>query len=132
LGDYFEVPKLKWSVKIDGTGLLSSDATLSKGNAVLASPDGLLVYVTMDNGSLQVLSAGNGDTHFKYKPSPIRPGWTVECKSGVYFGRMRNGDHYAVFAVIDVPPNITVDDYSSYVLIHYICVQFLFIVTDVH
>ena len=118
LGEYFERPKLKWSIKLDGTGLLDSDAKLSKGNAVLVSPDGLSVYVTTDNGGLQVLSAGNGGNRFMYQPPPLAEGFTVKCNSGVYFGQKGNGEQYAVYAIIDVPPDTTVEDYSSYVYHH--------------
>jgi len=95
---------------------MEKEATLSHGNGVLASPDGLLVYVTMSNGALQVLSAFDGGNYSRFKPSPIAEGWSVTCNSGVYFGQKRNGERYAIWAVIDVPPDLDAEDYSSRII----------------
>ena len=101
------------ATKLEGTGLAYSDAKLARGNAVTASPDGALVYVTMDNGSLTTLTAHDGATRFSYTPESIADGWSTSCESGVYFGELRNGEQYAVWAVVDVPPNSQQEDVSS-------------------
>lgn len=111
--DYYDMPKLKWATTLYGTGSFGVDAQLGKGNAVVSSPDGVLVYVTLDNGNLHTLSAHDGKPLWSYTPQPLSTGWSVTCSSGVYFGEMRNGDQYAVYAVIDVPPEDDEQDVSS-------------------
>jgi outer membrane protein assembly factor BamB len=113
LVNYYDKPELKWTTQVEGTGPNTLDPKLSKGNGVLASPDGLLVYVTTDNGSLQALAASNGTPKFYFVPDAIESGWTVSCNSGVYFGKTRDGQQYAVWAVIDIPPDTSIQDYSS-------------------
>jgi hypothetical protein len=111
--DYYDSPKLKWSTKLEGTGLFGPEAKITNGNAVISSPDGSLVYVTLDNGGIHVLSAHDGAPRWSYGPEPLASGWTVSCNSGVYFGKMENGDQYAVYAVVDVPPDDEGLDFSS-------------------
>jgi hypothetical protein len=111
--NYYDLPELKWSTKLEGTGFSGSDAKLSAGNAVTSSPDGVLVYVTTNKGGLHVLAAHDGSDRWSYTPEPIAPGWEVACNSGVYFGNTSNGEQYAVWAVIDVPPYPDEVDHSS-------------------
>ncbi|KAL3919799.1 MAG: hypothetical protein SGILL_003572 [Bacillariaceae sp.] len=111
--NYYDKPKLKWTTKLDSTGVMFSDTKLATGNTVQSSPDGVLVYVTMDNGSLVTLAAHDGSQRWVYTPEPISSGWTVMCDSGVYFGTMRNGEQYAVYAIVDVPPSGELEDFSS-------------------
>jgi hypothetical protein len=111
---YYDFPKLKWSTTLEGTGFFGDkEANIATGNAVLSSPDGVLVYVTLDNGALRVLSAHDGTTRWSYTPERLASGWSVTCNSGVYFGEMENGQQYVVYAVIDVPPDTGREDYSS-------------------
>jgi hypothetical protein len=111
---YYDFPKLKWSNTLEGTGFLGDDeAKLVTGNAVLCSPDGTLIYVTLDNGALRVLSASDGTTRWSHTPEPLASGWSVTCNSGVYFGEMNDGQQYVVYAVVDVPPDTGREDYSS-------------------
>ncbi|KAG7361838.1 PQQ-like domain containing protein [Nitzschia inconspicua] len=111
--EYYDIPKLKWAHKLEGTGLFRPEGKLAKGNSVRSSPDGLLVYVTKDNGGLSVISAHDGNSRWSYTPEPLSTGWSVACHSGVYFGKFGNGDQYLVFAVIDIPPQNDTQDYSS-------------------
>ncbi|KAG7355460.1 PQQ-like domain containing protein [Nitzschia inconspicua] len=111
--EYYDMPKLKWAHKLEGTGLFRPEGKLAKGNSVRSSPDGLLVYVTKDNGGLSVISAHDGNPRWSYTPEPLSTGWSVACHSGVYFGKFGNGDQYLVFAVIDIPPRNDTQDYSS-------------------
>jgi hypothetical protein len=111
---YYDFPKLKWSTTLEGTGFFGAEeAKLATGNAVLSSPDGAFVYVTLDNGALRVLSAHDGRTRWTHTPELLASGWSVTCNSGVYFGEMKNGQQYVVYAVVDVPPDTGKEDYSS-------------------
>jgi hypothetical protein len=111
---YYDIPKLKWSTTLEGTGFFGEEeAKLATGNAVLSSPDGALVYVTLDNGAVRVLSAHDGSSRWSHTPEPLASGWSITCNSGVYFGEMQNGQKYVVYAVVDVPPDTGKEDYSS-------------------
>ena len=81
------------------------------------SPDNLLVYVTLDDGRLEVLSAFDGARRWGYKPQSIdaAAGWTVRCQSGVYFGKLPTG-MYAIYAVIDVAPSGSLMDDQSRII----------------
>jgi hypothetical protein len=100
--NYFDEPLQKWTAQIDGTGS-TFGSQISKGNAVTVSPDGASIYVTLNDGRLEVLSANDGSRRWGYEPTPLDGGWTVSCKSGVSFGEKADGK-YAVYAIIDVPP----------------------------
>ena len=73
------------------------------------SPDGSSVYITLEDGRLEVLAASDGSHRFSYTPSPVADGWEVVCKSGVSFGEMPSVGKYVVYAIIDIPPTSDVD-----------------------
>jgi hypothetical protein len=108
---YFDEPLQKWTAQLDGTGS-TFDSQISKGNAVTVSPDGASIYVTLHDGRLEVLSANDGSRRFGYVPTPLDGGWGVSCKSGVSFGEKASGK-YAVYAIIDVPPAGSGEDFRS-------------------
>jgi hypothetical protein len=108
--EYSKDPKQKWTVQLPGTGS-AFDSKIGEGNAVTVSPDGSSVYVTLDDGRLEVLVASDGSNRWGYKPSPVADGWGVACRSGVSFGEMPSLK-YAVYAIIDIPP-VSDMDYQS-------------------
>jgi hypothetical protein len=109
--EYLDSPELKWSVQLFNTGA-STGAGIGPGNAVTVSPDGSLVYVTLDNGRIDVLSSSSGEARASYIPPSLAPGWTTSCKSGVTFSEL-SGVKYAIYAIIDVPPLGTSEDVQS-------------------
>jgi hypothetical protein len=109
--EYLDSPELKWSIQLFNTGA-STGAAIGPGNGVTVSPDGSLVYVTLDNGRLDVLSSSSGTSRYSYSPPSLAPGWVTSCKSGVTFSEL-SGVKYAIYAIIDVPPIGVSEDVQS-------------------
>ena len=101
---YHDTAREKWATALPrGTGLYTGNVL--KGNNVALSPDGLLLYVTRDNGRLDVLNPSDGTLRWSYEPSAVAPNYyPVHCTSGVYFGSHRTMGDFAVYTIIDEPP----------------------------
>ena len=99
----FSSPAEKWSVTLEaGTGLYTGK--VGEGNAVTISPDGMLLYITRDNGRLDVLKPSDGTVRWSYQPVPVGPRFNpVHCTSGVYFGNMNGIGDFVVYTIIDEP-----------------------------
>jgi hypothetical protein len=108
---YFDRPKVNWSVQLEDTGdeFMSK---IGKGNSVTGSPENTLVYVTLDDGRLEVLASFDGVRRWGYKPAPIENGWEIQCRSGVYFGNLPSVGKYIVYAIIDISPSPLIDNKS--------------------
>eukprot|EP00566_Odontella_aurita_P006625 CAMPEP_0113555294 /NCGR_PEP_ID=MMETSP0015_2-20120614/16630_1 /TAXON_ID=2838 /ORGANISM="Odontella" /LENGTH=608 /DNA_ID=CAMNT_0000456541 /DNA_START=364 /DNA_END=2191 /DNA_ORIENTATION=- /assembly_acc=CAM_ASM_000160 len=74
-----------------------------RGNVVEISPDGALVYVTLNGGTLHMLNPSTGGIVKTYDVKPVEEEWSVECRSGIGF-HLSSFRKIAVFAVIDMPP----------------------------
>ncbi len=105
---YFATPKLRWSIQLSraGPGL----AQLGPGNAVTISPDGGLIYVTLNDGSLEIRKASNGDLVKTITPPANALNWAITSSSGVAFGTLQGIGGFAVYAIIDTPPTGTSED----------------------
>ena len=110
--DYLDDPIMKWSVQLPETGS-TLESKIGTGNAVTVSPENSLVYVTLDDGRLEVLSASDGSTRWQYTPPPLDSGWTVRCQSGVYFGEQSGTGKFAIYAIIDQAPSGSLEDNKS-------------------
>ena len=117
-------PSLRWSFDLPHTnGKISSHGLVRKGNAVVFGADGRHVYITTDDGTLNIITLKNGPNHgtvladgewqdetgfggvadtITFKPPPIE-GRRIDCRSGVSLHEADDGDHFAVYAVSDVP-----------------------------
>ena len=91
---YFDAPLEKWTTSL-------GSSRLGRGNAISASPDGSLLYVTTQTGNLHVLSAFDGTERWSYNPTSLSSNTVVECQGGVAFGELDGIGVYAVFAIID-------------------------------
>ena len=94
-------PDTAWSTSLSGTSPM-----IGSGNVVSLSPDEAALYVTLADGTLEVLDPTDGSSMYNYKPNPVAGG-SVSCKSGVAYG-----DGYIVYAVIDKPGDSTSDSTS--------------------
>ena len=105
---YYDEPVLKWTTQLPFTGLTTiATPKVANGNAVTASPDdgGTSIYVTLNNGRLEVLSANDGSRRWGWAPTPILPGWVTACRTGVSFGRMKaSTERFILHTVIHIPP----------------------------
>jgi hypothetical protein len=108
---YFDVPEQKWTAQLPNTGS-ANQARVGKGNAVYVSPDGASVYVTLDNGRLEVLSASDGFRRGGYEPTPLSVGWTTSCSGGVSFGE-NDSTRFAIHAVVHTPPPFLLEDIQT-------------------
>ena len=117
-------PSHRWSFVLPHTnGRISSSGLLRKNNAVVPSRDGRRVYITTDDGTLSIITLKNGPNHgamiadgkwqdetgfggvadiVAFQPTPIE-GRSIDCRSGVSLHEADDGDHFAVYAVSDVP-----------------------------
>lgn len=117
-------PSHRWSFDLPHTnGRISSSALLRKNNAVVPSGDGRRLYITTRDGSLSILTLKDGPNHgamsaegkwqdetgfggvadvVAFQPTPIE-GRHIDCRSGVSLHETDDGDHFAVYAVSDVP-----------------------------
>jgi hypothetical protein len=113
---YSEEPQLEWMSLLQDGKL--ETAKLGRGNAIMASPfDDDLLYVTTKTGQLAVLSATNGTTLSTIYPtvrttSPTDTGtpgglWKTTCQSGVAFGEVDAIGKFALYAIVDEPPEET-------------------------
>jgi len=108
---YFDVPEQKWTVQLPSTGS-PAGPRVGKGNAVSVSPDGASLYITLDNGRLEVLSASDGTHRWGYEPTPFAPGWTTSCSSAISFGE-KDSQGFAIHTVIHTPPAFFLQDVQS-------------------
>ena len=92
-----QVPDTAWSTSLSGTS----------PNVVSLSPDEASLYVTLADGTLEVLDPTDGSSVYNYKPNPVANGGTVSCQSGVAYG-----DGYVIYAVIDKPGDASSDSTS--------------------
>ena len=99
---YYDEPVQKWTVQLPFTGEAIGNK-VGNGNAVSISPDNLLVYITLDNGRLEVLLPSDGARHGGYLPSQLFPNWSASCVSGVAFGQL-NSMRFVIHTVIHMPP----------------------------
>jgi hypothetical protein len=112
--EYYEEPQLEWMSQLEDGEL--QNAKLAKGNGIFASPfDDDLLYVTTQTGQLAVVSATDGTTLSTLYPtvrtSPTETGtsgrWKTTCQSGVSFGEVDVIGKFALYAIVDVPPEET-------------------------
>jgi hypothetical protein len=108
--DYYEEPELEWMSRLKGK---LQTTKLGRGNAITTSPfDDDLLYVTMQTGQLAVVSATNGTTLSTFRPtvrlSSTESGssghWKISCQSGVVFGEVDVIGKFALYAIVDEPP----------------------------
>jgi hypothetical protein len=100
--NFLAEPLVAWSYTLplaeDG-----STRSLLQGNAVVASLDDRLLFVTTVDASLFILGTGDGlPIADAYQPALIADVLTT-CKSGVALAEDVYGVDYAVYAVIDSP-----------------------------
>jgi hypothetical protein len=112
--EYYEEPQLEWTSRLEDGKL--QPAKLARGNAIMASPfDDDLLYITTQTGQLAVVSATNGTTLATIYPtvrtSPTGTGtigrWKSTCRSGVTFGEVDVIGKFAIYAIVDEPPEET-------------------------
>jgi hypothetical protein len=108
---YFDIPEQKWTAQLPLTGS-PTGARVGKGNAVSVSPDGASLYVTLNNGRFEVLSASDGTHRWGYEPAAFAPGWTTSCSSAIAFGE-KDSQRFAIHTVIHTPPAFFVQDVQS-------------------
>lgn len=78
---------------------------MSRGNGIAVSPDQALLYITRDNGRLDILVASDGSHRWSYTPERVGPNFfPVACSSSVYFGDLAGIGTFAVYNIIDQPP----------------------------
>jgi hypothetical protein len=95
---------MKWTYSLPGSGALAGRG-LRSGNEVLSSPDGNLLFVTADDGSLHFIDVENPQDSLVFEPATI-PGTYTECRSGVTMvkdPKTPEDVEYVVYSVIDVP-----------------------------
>lgn len=116
-------PSLRWSFDLPHTNGRISSPLLRKNNAIVPTRDGRRLYITTDDGTLSIITLKNGPNHgamiaddkwqdetgfggvvdiIAFQPKPIA-GRRIDCRSGVSLHEADNGDHFAVYAVSDVP-----------------------------
>ena len=99
--NFLSDPLVQWSytLPVAGHGLTRS---LRKGNAVVASRDERLLFITAEDASLHILGTGDGmPVADAYQPT--LDGVNTTCNSGVALAEDVYGVDYAVYAVIDNP-----------------------------
>ena len=111
-------PAVRWETRLPGAGPGGSGSGGGgkpgprRHNAVRLSPDGTRLYVTLDDGTVHILDADNGDDGggrvvASYRPPVSDDGGTnIVCASGVSFSDSSgdaSDDIFAVYAVLDVP-----------------------------
>ena len=113
--DYSDEPQLEWMSRLKDDESQKS-AKLGIGNGIFASPfNDDLLYVTTETGQLAVISATNGTTLSTLYPtvrtSPTETGtsgrWKITCQSGVTFGEVDQVGKFALYAIVDEPPEGT-------------------------
>jgi hypothetical protein len=104
-GSLLAQPAVRWTHRLTGSGDLSSRG-LRKGNAVVVSKSGNLIFVTADDGSLHILDPQkikNDTSSIVFEPTPV-DGRSTGCRSGVTPVDDEGGrTQYLVYAVIDTP-----------------------------
>lgn len=100
--NFLSDPLVQWSYTLPVAGDLLT-RSLRKGNAVVASRDDRLLFITAEDASLHILGTEDGmPVADAYQPTLI-DGANTTCKSGVALAEDVYGVDYAVYAVIDSP-----------------------------
>ncbi len=95
-------PSVQWSYTLPRAAD-SSRRRLRKGNAVVATQDDSLLFITTQDASLFILKTSDGlPVADAYQPLAANA-ITTTCQSGVALAEDENGVQYAVYAVIDTP-----------------------------
>jgi hypothetical protein len=99
-------PSVQWSYTLPRAAD-SSRRRLRKGNAVVATQDDSLLFITTQDASLFILKTSDGlPVADAYQPLAANA-ITTTCQSGVALAEDENGVQYAVYAVIDTPNDNT-------------------------
>jgi hypothetical protein len=99
--NFLSDPLVQWSYTLPVAGDLLT-RSLRKGNAVVASQDDRLLFITAEDASLHILGTGDGmPVADAYQPN--LEGVNTTCNSGVALAEDVYGVDYAVYAVIDSP-----------------------------
>ena len=109
-----ESQRVLWEHQLMGMGMLGQ-GTVRRGNGVVASQTGDSVWVTIDDGSVRILSihANLSTTEKLFSPTPVS-GRSTECRSSVSLVEPNGIVGYGVYSVIDVP-DINGADITRYV-----------------
>ena len=96
--NFLSDPLVQWSYTLPVAGDLTR--SLRKGNAVVASLDDRLLFITAEDASFHILRTGDGmPVADAYQPT--LDGVSTTCNSGVVLAEDVYGVDYAVYAVID-------------------------------
>lgn len=99
--NFLNEPLVQWSYTLP-PGADSSKRRPRKGNAVVASQDDTLLFITTQDATFFILNTSDGlpITDDGYQPFSAA-GTTTTCQSGVALVQDDTGVQYAVYAVID-------------------------------
>ena len=95
-------PQVQWSYTLPQADDSTARA-LRRGNAVVASQDDTLLFITTQDASLFILQTSDGLPIADVYQPPAVTGATTSCQSGVALAEVATGVQYAVYAVIDNP-----------------------------
>jgi len=100
--NFLTEPLVQWSYTLPQSDI-SQDRSLRKGNAVVASQDDELLFITTQDASLFILQTSDGlPITDAYQPQSVT-GAVTSSQSGVALAEDEYGVQYAVYAVIDAP-----------------------------
>ena len=104
--NFLEDPTALWSYTLPPADD-SSKRRLRKGNAVVATQDDSLLFITTQDASLFILKTSDGlPVADAFQPAAAEAISTT-CQSGVALAEDESGVEYAVYAVIDTPDGNT-------------------------
>lgn len=100
--NFLTEPQVQWSYILPLTEN-GQEHRLRKGNAVVATQDDSLLFITTQDASVFMLQTSDGlPVSDAYRPPDI-PGSTLSCQSGVALAEDETGVQFAVYAVLDTP-----------------------------
>ena len=104
--NFLAEPSVQWSYTLP-LAADSSKRRLRKGNAVVATQDDSLLFITTQDASLFILKTSDGLPVADAFQPVAEEAITTTCQSGVALAEDERGVQYAVYAVIDTPDGNT-------------------------
>lgn len=101
--NFLTEPQVRWSYTLPQSDE-TQPQTPRKGNAVVATQDDRLLFITTQDASVFILQTSDGlpIADAPYQPSAVA-GAITSCQSGLSLVQDETGVDYAVYAVIDTP-----------------------------